>query len=67
MPGLGHVYIGRLARALIWFIGSLMVAGIAGGADADRWLPLAIVGVLAICAAVDAWLLIRFEGQGRRS
>ncbi len=60
IPGLGHIYIGRIGRALVWFLGALVVglildqqAGITPGA-------LIVLTVLGIVAAVDALMMLRF-------
>ncbi|MEW6582853.1 MAG: hypothetical protein AB1416_08845 [Actinomycetota bacterium] len=61
MPGLGHVYIGRFARSLIWFGGSLLIAAILRGGDLAMWVPIAMFTVVGLAAAGDAWLMIRFR------
>jgi hypothetical protein len=58
LPGLGHVYIGRFARSLIWFGGSLLISGVLREGDPALWLPLAMFGAIGVFAAADSWLLI---------
>lgn len=65
MPGLGHVYLGRFARALIWFGGSLLIAAILRGGQVEPWVPLVMFSLLGVAAAVDAWLLTRARAAGR--
>lgn len=57
IPGLGHVYLGRVARALIWFLGLILVGSIAGVEGADGWIAPVIGGVLGLCSAIDAALV----------
>jgi hypothetical protein len=59
LPGLGHVYLGRLARALIWFAGSLIIAGILRQGTLDDWVPIVMLAVVGIFAAVDGWIVMR--------
>lgn len=63
IPGLGHVYIGRLGRALIWFLGGLAIGIILD--QQGRLSPgsLIVLGVLGIAAAVDALVMLRFFQQ----
>jgi TM2 domain-containing membrane protein YozV len=54
IPGLGQVYLGRFGRGLIWFVGLVVVAQIAGADSAAQWIAPLIGAALAICSAVDA-------------
>jgi uncharacterized protein DUF6677 len=65
MPGLGHVYIGRFARAIIWFAGSLVIAGILREGRVDAWIPLTMFAAIGLAAAGDAWLLIRLRARAQ--
>lgn len=57
LPGLGHVYLGRFARALIWFAGLMVLTGVAGGDAADPWVAPVLGTVLAVCSSADAMLV----------
>ncbi len=64
IPGLGHVYIGRMARAVIWFLGAVAIgvildqqAGITPGA-------LIVLTVLGVCASIDALVMLKFFRTG---
>ena len=65
LPGLGHVYMGRFARGLIWLCGTLAIAVILGS-DELRMEALALQGGVALFAAIDICLLIRSEGPAPR-
>jgi hypothetical protein len=67
MPGLGHFYLGRFGRALIWFGGALLVGGIVDQQAADLWAVWAMVAAVAVFAAIDAGVLVHLEGRRRRS
>ena len=54
IPGLGHVYLGRFGRGLIWFLGLIALAQIAGSDSADPWVAPLIGAALALFSAVDA-------------
>ncbi len=62
LPGLGHVYMGRFGRGLIWLFGTLTIAVILGSEDELRLEALALQGAVAAFAAVDICLLIRSQG-----
>ncbi|MCU0308315.1 MAG: hypothetical protein MUE51_11225 [Thermoleophilia bacterium] len=64
MPGLGHVYIGRFGRALIWFGGALLIFAILSSEDTATWVSLVMLSVLAVFAAFDAGVLIRAASGG---
>ena len=57
LPGLGHLYVGRTGRALIWFAGLILVGTIAGAERAAGWIAPLVGGVLSLCAAFDAAML----------
>lgn len=59
LPGLGHVYIGRLLRALIWFVGSLTIAGILQQGALDAWIPFVMLLAVGLFAALDGWIVMR--------
>lgn len=67
LPGLGHAYMSRLGRALIWFSG-VIVIGLVVGRDGDnRVLALTMGAAIAVLAAVDVALVTRLDPPGRRS
>jgi hypothetical protein len=67
IPGIGHVFMGRFGRALIWLGGALAIGLIFREAPEQRELLYAMQGALAVFAAIDISLLIRSEGRtGRR-
>lgn len=65
IPGLGHVYVGRFARGLIWFIGLILVAQIAGAERAAGWIAPVVGAALAVFSAVDA--VVVAKNVARRS
>ena len=62
LPGLGHVYMGRFGRGLIWLFGTLAIAVILGSDDVYRMEALALQAIAALFAAVDICLVIRSGG-----
>ena len=66
LPGLGHVYMGRFARALIWLAGTLAI-GVILRQEADlRTEVLALQAAVNVFAAIDICMLIRSEGPAPR-
>lgn len=65
IPGLGHVYIGRLGRALIWFAGALAIGVILDSQSPINVGSLVLLTVLGVLAAVDALVFIRFFAPTR--
>jgi hypothetical protein len=66
LPGLGHVYLGRFGRALIWFGGALLVGGIANQEEAELWIGVALLAAVAVCSAFDAGMIVHADGRTRR-
>jgi hypothetical protein len=66
MPGLGHFYLGRFGRALIWFGGALLIGAIVDRANVDVWVIWAMVAAVAVFAALDAAVLVHTESRTRR-
>jgi hypothetical protein len=69
LPGLGHAYATRFARALIWFGGTVAIGLVLGGGEDNRNLALTMGAVIAVLAAADIALLMWLEsrsGGGRR-
>jgi len=66
LPGLGHVYIGRFGRALIWFGGALLVGGIVNQEEAELWIGVVTLAAVAIFAALDAGMIVHADGRHRR-
>lgn len=60
IPGLGHLYIGRFGRALIWFIGGLVIGIILDRQGSLTPGSLIVLGVLGVLAAIDCLVMLRF-------
>lgn|GEM_PF-503409 len=60
IPGLGHLYIGRFGRALIWFIGGLLIGIILDQQGSLTPGSLIVLGVLGVLAAIDCLVMLRF-------
>ena len=66
LPGLGHVFTGRVARALIWLAGTLVIGLIIREeSDLDAQF-LALQAAVNVFAAIDICLLIKTEGPAPR-
>lgn len=66
LPGLGHAYMSRLGRALVWF-GGVILIGLVVSRDGDnRALALAMGAAIAVAAAVDVALVERLDPPPRR-
>ncbi|MDH3227857.1 MAG: hypothetical protein OEM67_12335 [Thermoleophilia bacterium] len=61
VAGLGHIYIGRLPRALIWFAGILVVSVVVSQGDASLLQSAGLGAALSVAAAIDAVILLRFK------
>ncbi len=66
IPGLGHLYIGRYGRALIWFIGSLAIGVILDQQGSLTPGTLIVLSVLGVFAAVDCLVMLRFFTPEKR-
>ena len=66
IPGLGHLYIGRYGRALIWFLGSLGIGLILDQQGSLTPGSLIVLGVLGVLAAVDCLVMLRFFQPEKR-
>lgn len=60
IPGLGHVYIGRFGRAIIWFAGAIGIGVILDQQASITPAALIVLTVLGVCAAVDAMVMLKF-------
>jgi hypothetical protein len=67
LPGLGHAYANRLARALIWFGGTVLIAVVIGQGGDNTALALSMGAAIAVFAALDIAFLTRSETQRRRA
>lgn len=65
LPGLGHAYMNRLGRALIWFAGTLAIAVVLGQSGENRSVALAMGVVIGVFAALDIAFLIHADGRSR--
>ena len=66
LPGLGHAYMNRLGRALIWFGGTILIAIVIGQGSDDTALALSMGLAIAVFAALDITILTRGEARSRR-
>lgn len=64
IPGLGHVYIGRFGRALIWFVGALAIGLILDQQATITSGALIVLTVLGVLSAIDALVMLRFFKPG---
>lgn len=67
LPGLGHAYMNRLGRALIWFGGTILIAIVIGQGGDDTALALSLGLAIAVFAALDIAILTRVEARPRRT
>jgi TM2 domain-containing membrane protein YozV len=61
VAGLGHIYIGRLARALLWFAGLILISVVISQGDSSLAISAGIGAAMSIAAALDALILLRIE------
>ena len=61
VAGLGHFFVGRLARGAIWLGGSLAISLILRGGDLATWVPLTLLGGIGLLSALDVWMLLRWR------
>jgi hypothetical protein len=66
LPGLGHAYMNRLGRALIWFGGTILIAIVIGQGSDDTALALSMGIAIAVFAALDITIVTRAETRSRR-
>lgn len=64
IPGLGHVYIGRFGRALIWFAGAIGIGVILDQQASITPAALVVLTVLGVLAAIDAMVMLKFFTPG---
>jgi hypothetical protein len=67
LPGLGHAYMNRLGRALIWFGGTILIAIVVGQGSDNTPLALSMGVAIAVFAALDVVLVTRAESRSRRT
>jgi hypothetical protein len=67
LPGLGHAYMNRLGRALIWFAGTIVIAVVIGQGSDNTTLALSMGLAIAVFAAIDIAFLTRAESRSRRT
>lgn len=67
LPGLGHAYMGKLSRALIWVVGLAVIAVVIqrGATDPSLWVQVIPGTALSVFAALDIAALMRSEGTDR--
>jgi hypothetical protein len=66
LPGLGHAYMNRLARALIWFGGTILIAVVIRQGSDNTALALSMGLAIAVFAALDIAFLTRADSRARR-
>ncbi|MDX6556442.1 MAG: hypothetical protein QOD86_2637 [Miltoncostaeaceae bacterium] len=63
LPGLGHVLMGRFARALIWLAGTLAIGFIIREETSELSTQLLFLqAAVNVFAAIDICLLIKTQG-----
>jgi hypothetical protein len=67
LPGLGHAYMGRLGRALIWFGGTVLIAVVVGQGSDNTALALSMGVAIAVFAALDVFILSRAGSRSGRA
>ncbi len=67
LPGLGHAYMGRLGRALIWFGGTVVIALVVGQGSDNTALALSLGLAIAVFAALDVFILTRAQSRSGRA
>ncbi|HEX2503849.1 MAG TPA: hypothetical protein VHK00_07895 [Miltoncostaeaceae bacterium] len=67
LPGLGHAYMGRLGRALIWFGGTVVIALVVGQGSDNTALALSMGLAIAVFAALDVFILTRAQSRSGRA
>ena len=67
LPGLGHAYMGRLGRALIWFGGTIVIAVVIDQGSDNTALALSMGHRHRAFAALDVALLSAPEARSRRT
>lgn len=65
LPGLGHAYLGRLWRALIWFGGTVLIAIVVGQGGDNTALALSMGTAIAVLSALDILVVARLESRSR--
>lgn len=66
LPGLGHAYAQHLMRALVWFLGLVLISVVLGSGEERRAIALALYGAIAVLAALDVLLVMWLAGRPRR-
>lgn len=65
LPGLGHAYALRLARALVWFAGTIVVGIVLGQGEENTGLAIGMGLTIAVLAALDIALVMWLDGRSR--
>jgi hypothetical protein len=66
LPGLGHAYALRLTRALVWFLGTIVIGIVLGqGDDDDTALAIAMGFTIAVLSALDIALVMWLDKRSR--
>jgi hypothetical protein len=67
LPGLGHAYMGRLGRALIWFAGTVVIWIVLRQGSDNTALTLSMAIAIAVFAALDCVILSRVGSRSGRA
>jgi hypothetical protein len=65
LPGLGHAYALRLARALVWFSGTIVVGIVLGQGEENTGLAIGMGLTIAVLAALDIALVMWLDRRSR--
>jgi hypothetical protein len=63
LPGLGHAYMLRLPRALVWFGGVIALGAVLRSGPEDRALSFWMLSALGVLAALDLLLAMWLESR----
>ena len=65
LPGLGHAYALRLTRALVWFLGTIVVGIVLGQGEDDTALAIGMGFTIAVLSALDIALVMWLDKRSR--
>jgi hypothetical protein len=65
LPGLGHAYALRLTRALVWFLGTIVIGIVLGQGEDDTTLAITMGFTIAVLSALDIALVMWLDKRSR--
>ncbi len=65
IPGVGHLYIGRYLRGLVWFVGAVAIGVILNQQAVVTPTALALIVLVSVLASIDAWVLMKRDPASR--